>query len=102
MAAFGRGADSGDTDRAEVKLAGGVPFVSDTDLEAALTDAGVKPEVAQSIVDDNADARLVALRASLSAVALVALLALFFTGSIPEVQAADEERDDAAEELSTA
>lgn len=78
------------TQQAEVKLAGGVPFVSDKDLHTALVGAGVEPDAATAIVDANSDARLVALRASLSIVALVALLALFFTRAVPTVQAADE------------
>ena len=42
---------------AEVKLTSGVPFLSDSDLEAALDDAHVRPSVADAIVDANADAR---------------------------------------------
>lgn len=76
--------------RAAVELTGGVPFVSDDDLEAALRGAGVDEEAVPAIVDDNAEARIVALRASLAVVALVALAALFFTPGIPSVQASDE------------
>jgi MFS family permease len=76
--------------QAEVELAGGIPFVSDADLEDALIQAGVDQELVPEIVDDNANARLLALRASLAVIALVVLLALFFTEAIPTVQAADE------------
>jgi MFS family permease len=78
------------SEQAAVELAGGIPFVSDDDLDEALVDAGVDPELVPSIVDANADARVLALRASLAVVALMALLALFFTEAMPTVQAADE------------
>jgi MFS family permease len=78
------------SEQAAVELAGGIPFVSDDDLDEALVDAGVDPELVPSIVDANADARVLALRASLAVVALIALLALFFTEAMPTVQAADE------------
>jgi hypothetical protein len=71
---------------ASTKLAGGIPFVSDADLETALKDAHVPPQTANAIVQENSKARLTALQASLSVVAGVALLALFFTGGIPKKQ----------------
>jgi MFS family permease len=72
--------------KAQVELASGVPFISDADLEAALDDAGVSSKTADAIVDENADARLDALRASLSVLALFALMAIVFTRRIPTVQ----------------
>ena len=75
---------------AATELASGIPFVADDDLEDALLEAGVDEDVVPAIVDDNADARIVALRVSLSVLALTALLALFFTRGIPVVQPADE------------
>ncbi len=68
---------------AEVKLAEGIPFLSDKDLETALAEAGVPPRTAEAIVDQNADARLDGLRASLSLLAVFALLALFFARHTP-------------------
>jgi hypothetical protein len=50
---------------------------SDADLRAALEDAGVAPDAASVIIEENESARLLALRSSL------AVLALFFTGRIP-------------------
>jgi MFS family permease len=78
--------------QAEVSLAGGVPFVSDDDLEHALKQAGVDPSVVPAVVDENREARLVALRISLSVLALFVLVALFVTRPIPTVQPADEQR----------
>jgi MFS family permease len=70
-------------DRAEVELAAGLPFVSDADMDEALDAAGVPAETADAIADEYATARLVGLRASLSVLALLALVALAFTRRIP-------------------
>ena len=71
---------------AQVELAGGVPFVPDSDLSRALEEAGVEPATAEAIVDENTDARLDGLRAALSVLALIALIALFFARGIPTRQ----------------
>jgi MFS family permease len=71
---------------ASTELASGVPFVSDADLDSALTEAGVSGETASAISDENAKARLKALRTSLAVVAFVAAQALLFSGGIPTVQ----------------
>ena len=68
---------------AQVELAGGVPFVSDADLDQALEDAGVPATEASAIVDENATARIAGLRLSLTVLALLAALALFFSRLIP-------------------
>jgi MFS family permease len=76
------------TSKFQTELTSGVPFISDADLEAALDDAGVPEQEAEAIVDENADARLEALRASLSVLAVLALVALFFSRGLPREQAA--------------
>jgi hypothetical protein len=76
------------TSKATVELAEGIPFVSDADLRTALDEAGVPPETADAVVDENATARLDALRASLSILAVIALIALYFTRRIPTKQPA--------------
>jgi MFS family permease len=68
---------------AEVELAGGIPFVSNAQLETALADAGVSAEESAAIMDENEAARIAALRASLAVLAIVALIALYFTRLIP-------------------
>jgi predicted MFS family arabinose efflux permease len=70
---------------ASVELAAGVPFISDTQLEAALDEAGVPPDIAQEALDINSDARLSGLRAALAAVVVIGIIALFFTPRIPTV-----------------
>src|SRR5262249_17737341 len=47
---------------ARTELSSGIPFVSDSDLEAALDKAGVPQSQADAIVDENSDARLAGLR----------------------------------------
>jgi hypothetical protein len=74
------------TEQATVRLAGGIPFLSDADLRTALADARVPPKTADAIVDENSAARLDALRAALGIVGAVALAALFFAGGIPTRQ----------------
>ncbi|MEV6969285.1 MFS transporter [Hamadaea sp. NPDC051192] len=72
--------------RATVELASGAAFLSDAQLTAALTEAGVSDDVAQAALDANATARIDGLRAGLLILALAASLALFFTGRIPDTQ----------------
>jgi EmrB/QacA subfamily drug resistance transporter len=70
---------------ASVKLANGVPFISDTDLRRELADASVPQTTADAIVDENSTARLNALRDALWVVALFAVAALFLTGLVPKI-----------------
>ncbi|MFF0345069.1 MFS transporter [Kribbella sp. NPDC004875] len=72
--------------QAEVKLAGGVPFVSNDQLSQALSEAGVDQSTTNAVVDENEQARLDGLRASLSALALISLLSLFLSGHLPTRQ----------------
>ncbi len=74
--------------QAKVQLAGGVPFVSDADLKTALNKAGVSTQAANAIVDENATARIDGLRTSLSVMAIIALIAVFFSLRIPAEQPA--------------
>jgi MFS family permease len=71
------------TSKAQTELTSGVPFISDADLQKALDDAGVPPATADAVVAENADARIAALRATLGVLALLALVAMFLSGSIP-------------------
>src|SRR6266516_1456730 len=72
--------------QANVKLAGGVPFLSDADLQAALDKAGVGKGASTAILDVNQQARLDGLRAALVALAAIALLALSTAPRIPTKQ----------------
>jgi MFS family permease len=72
--------------QAQVDLAGGIPFMSDKDLQAQLEKAGVPPKTADAIVEENANARIAGLRSSLSLLAIIALIALFASRRIPAEQ----------------
>jgi MFS family permease len=68
---------------ATTQLAGGVPFISDSDLQKQLKQANVPAAQADAVVAANSDARLTALRTALLVVALVAIAGLFCTVLIP-------------------
>jgi MFS family permease len=72
--------------QANVQLAGGIPFISDVDLRAALTKADASAQVTEAVLDENEKARLDGLLTALAALALLALIALFFTRGIPTRQ----------------
>ena len=69
---------------ASVKLAGGVPFISDADLGTALSEAGVDRRTAAAIAADNAEARIRGLQAALGLLAGLTLVAVFFTRRLPD------------------
>jgi MFS family permease len=72
--------------QAQVELAGGVAFVSDADLEAALDDAGVEPQTTDAALDAYRDARIDGLRSALAILAAATIVALFFAQRIPTTQ----------------
>ncbi len=71
--------------QATTQLSGGVPFISDSDLQLQLQKANVPAGQADAIVKANSDARLIGLRTALFVVALFAVGGLFCTGMIPVV-----------------
>jgi hypothetical protein len=71
---------------AQVQLAGGVPFVSDADLEHALDEAHVSNRTTSAALDAYASARIDGLTSSLVLLAFVALAGLFFAQRIPRSQ----------------
>jgi len=72
--------------KATTQLSSNVSFVSDDQLQSALDEAGVPPQSADAVVQENATARIDGLRSSLSVLALIALIATFFSRRIPAVQ----------------
>ncbi len=82
--------------QASTELVGGVPFISDADLTAALDEAGVPPDVANEIVEVNEAARIDALDSAFGIAALLAAGSLFFTGRIPTKPPAAERAPEAA------
>jgi hypothetical protein len=73
---------------AQVQLAGGVPFVSDADLNQALDKANVDQQAASAALDAYGDARIAGLQSSLALLAFVALIGLFLAQRIPRRQPA--------------
>ncbi|MCX4644226.1 MULTISPECIES: MFS transporter [unclassified Streptomyces] len=69
-----------------VQLQSGAPFLSDAQLKTALDESGTSTEVSQAALDANSEARLDGLRAALAILALMALLAMFFSSRIPTTQ----------------
>ena len=62
--------------QAQTELASGVPFMSEKDLKAALSDAHVPPATADEIVKVNKQSQIDGLRAAEAILALLALVAL--------------------------
>jgi EmrB/QacA subfamily drug resistance transporter len=77
--------------QANVKLGGGVPFISDADLNAALDEANVPPEQSDAAVTAYQDARIGGLESALAVLALAVVIALFLAQKIPTVQPGAQE-----------
>jgi Na+/melibiose symporter-like transporter len=73
-------------ENAQVQLAGGVPFVSDADLENALDDAGVRGKESDAALSAYQDARINGLESALAILALLAIVALLYTQRVPRTQ----------------
>ena len=72
--------------QAQVQLAGGVPFISDADLNKALDEANVPPEQSDAALSAYQDARIAGLESALAVLALASVIALFLAQKIPTVQ----------------
>ena len=72
--------------QAHVQLAGGVPFVSDADLKAALDEQHVSSRAADDALAGYKNARIAGLKAGLAILALMTVLALVFSKRIPTEQ----------------
>ena len=70
---------------ATVKLEGGVPFVSDADLQAALKKANVDSQTSEQAMNAYRDARIKGLKSAL-VLSLLVLVALFYAQRIPPTQ----------------
>ncbi len=83
--------------QASTELASGVPFISDTQLQQALKDAGVSQTTTDAVVAENQKARIAGLDAALGVLAFLALLSLFFSGRIPNEPAGGDTASEASE-----
>jgi MFS family permease len=72
--------------KAQVELAGGVPFVSDADLKAALEKTNASSKASDDALAAYADARIKGLKSALAILAVLAITALFYAQRIPTSQ----------------
>ena len=77
-------------DQANVSLAAGAPFISNSEVESNLTEAGVSADVQNEILDQNEQSQIDGLRTALSILAVMGVISLFFTGRIPTKQPGSE------------
>jgi MFS family permease len=71
---------------AQESLSGGVPFISDAELQARLDAEHVRSRQANAAVSAYKDARIDGLRSALAILALAAIVALFLAQAIPRTQ----------------
>ena len=76
--------------QATVELSGGVPFVSDADLEAALNEAHANSKETEATLDAYRKARLVGLEYALALLAVLDVVALFYAQRIPKTRPGTE------------
>jgi EmrB/QacA subfamily drug resistance transporter len=77
-------------DQANTSLAAGAPFISDSQAQAQLDKAGVPKDVSTEIIDQYDKSQIEGLRTALSVLAVMGVIALFFTGRIPRKQPGSE------------
>ncbi|MDA0158962.1 MFS transporter [Solirubrobacter ginsenosidimutans] len=73
---------------------GGIDIVPVSAVEDAVLKAGLTPAQASAVADDYGDAQLEALRLALGAVALAAVLSLWFTRKLPSASLAEAANED--------
>jgi MFS family permease len=85
--------------RAEVeqRTQAGIPIVPVDDIEQAALDEGLPPEQAKALADDYGDAQLQGLKRAVGAIAIFALLSLWFTRGLPGRPLQEPAELDAAE-----
>jgi MFS family permease len=72
--------------QASTQLSGGVPFISDADLNKALDEANVPPEQSDAALSAYQSARIDGLESALAVLALATVIALLLAQKIPTVQ----------------
>jgi EmrB/QacA subfamily drug resistance transporter len=70
-------------------------FVSTAQVQASAEQAGLSPEQVDAVVTEYADAQITALKAAFAAIALFALLALWYVRRLPNLAVGDETPADA-------
>jgi MFS family permease len=77
--------------QATTNLSGGVPFISDADLNKALDEANVPPEQSDAALTAYQSARIDGLESALAVLALATVIALLLAQKIPTVQPGEQE-----------
>jgi EmrB/QacA subfamily drug resistance transporter len=77
-------------DQANVNLAAGAPFISNSDAQAQMEKAGVPADVQDDVLSEYEVSQIDGLRAALSVLAIMGVISLFFTGRIPKKQPGSE------------
>ena len=72
--------------QASTQLGGGVPFISDADLNAALDEANVPPKQSDAALSAYRAARISGLQSALAVLAIFSVIALFLAQRIPTEQ----------------
>jgi hypothetical protein len=62
----------------------GVPFISQEELTTQMAEAGVAADLTDQVVEQYNDSQIDGLRNALAALAVMGVIALFFTGRIPK------------------
>jgi len=83
-------------EKATTQLTGGIPFVSDADLEKALDETHLRNKTTDAAIASYQDARLDGLSAALGILAVMGLVALLLANRIPTVQPGREVPGDRA------
>jgi EmrB/QacA subfamily drug resistance transporter len=86
--------------QAQVQLSGGVPFISDADLNKALDQANVPPAQSDAALSAYQDARIAGLESALAVLALAVVIALFLAQKIPTEQPGARTATDPASQTS--
>jgi hypothetical protein len=80
-------------ERVEQVAQEGIPVAPVADVEQATLDRGISGAEAKAIADDYGDAQLQGLKRAIGAVAIFALLSLWFTRRLPGRSASAEARE---------
>jgi len=77
-------------DQANVNLAAGAPFISNADVQELMNEQNVPADVQDDVLAQNEASQIDGLRTALSILAVIGVIALFFTGRLPKKQPGSE------------